>query len=73
LTALAPRLLAAIVELEMIRSSLEIPRISVIVPVLNEAAIIERALSRLTAMVGSFETIVVDNGSSDGTSSLASR
>lgn len=46
---------------------------TVIVPVLNEARIIETTLRRLTSMEGSFETIVVDNGSTDDTFRLASR
>jgi rSAM/selenodomain-associated transferase 2 len=65
--------LAVTVELERFRSSLETAKISVIVPVLNEALIIEEALHRLTTMEGSFETIVVDNGSTDESVRLASR
>lgn len=41
--------------------------ISVIVPVLNEAATIRPALSELLAQAGDFEVIVVDGGSNDGT------
>src|SRR5438445_7902698 len=45
--------------------------ISIIVPVLNEAASIERFLKRLGERAGRAELIVVDGGSSDGTSELA--
>ncbi|MCU1646227.1 MAG: glycosyltransferase family 2 protein [Nocardia sp.] len=41
--------------------------LSVIVPVLNEADVIERALERLIVQEAVDEVIVVDNGSSDGT------
>ena len=45
--------------------------ISIIVPVLNEAASIERFLKRLVQRTGRAELIVVDGGSSDGTFDLA--
>ncbi|WP_324195330.1 glycosyltransferase family 2 protein [Nocardia abscessus] len=41
--------------------------LSVVVPVLNEAAVIERTLARLVAQEAVDEVIVVDNGSDDGT------
>ena len=47
--------------------------VSVIVPVLNEAEIIESALKQVTSLQGNFEIIVVDGGSSDQTVSLARR
>jgi rSAM/selenodomain-associated transferase 2 len=47
-------------------------KLSIIIPVLNEAANIELALARLQPMRGrGHEVIVVDGGSADGTSSLA--
>src|SRR6059058_4686645 len=45
--------------------------ISIIVPVLNEAASIERFLRCLRERAGDAEVIVVDGGSSDGTFDLA--
>jgi rSAM/selenodomain-associated transferase 2 len=47
--------------------------ISIIVPVLNEAATIERFLKRLSERTKRAELIVVDGGSSDGTFELAQR
>lgn len=47
--------------------------VSVIVPVLNEAAGIASFLRSLLIHAGSFEVIVVDGGSSDGTPSLVER
>ena len=47
--------------------------ISIIVPVLNEAATIERFLKRLGERTERAELIVVDGGSSDGTFELAQR
>src|ERR1700730_1428051 len=46
-------------------------QISIIVPVLNEAASIERFLRCLHERAGDAEVIVVDGGSSDGTVDLA--
>jgi len=48
------------------------PRVSVVVPVLNEARRIERCLEALAAQrdAPSFEVIVVDNGSRDATEDL---
>lgn len=44
---------------------------SIIVPVLNEAAIIDSALARLRRDFGDCELLVVDGGSSDATAQLA--
>jgi len=41
--------------------------LSVVIPVLNEAAVIERTLQRLVAQEAVDEVIVIDNGSDDGT------
>jgi glycosyltransferase involved in cell wall biosynthesis len=43
------------------------PRVSVVIPTLNEEARIERQLRRLGAQAGWHEVIVVDGGSSDRT------
>ena len=43
------------------------PVVSVIIPVLNEIAIVEAALERLLQQRGAYEVIVVDGGSVDGT------
>jgi len=53
-------------------STTEAPRLSIVVPALNEAGTIERLLERLQPLRqrGS-EVIVVDGGSSDGTPALA--
>lgn len=45
--------------------------ISVIVPVLNEEKILRTALAELLRQEGSFEVIVVDGGSEDGTANAA--
>ena len=45
--------------------------VSIIVPVLNEAAIIDAALARLRRDFGDCELLVVDGGSSDATAQLA--
>ena len=47
--------------------------VSIIVPVLNEAALIGRAVDALLAQPGPHEVIVVDGGSSDGTPDVISR
>lgn len=47
------------------------PSVSVIVPVLNEAAIIDSALARLRRDFSDCELLVVDGGSSDATAQLA--
>lgn len=41
--------------------------LSIIIPVLNEVAIIGRALERLLRQRGNYEVVVVDGGSEDGT------
>lgn len=45
-------------------------RVSVIIPTLNEAAIVTQAVARAQAL-GSYEVIVADGGSEDGTAGLA--
>ncbi len=47
------------------------PSISVIVPVLDEAAGIEALLDHLAELPGDFEVVVCDGGSRDGTAELA--
>lgn len=49
------------------------PSVSIVVPVLNEAAVIEHALVRLRRDFPTCELLVVDGGSSDGTAALAAR
>ena len=46
---------------------------SIIIPALNEAAIIENTLRTLQTQGGPFEIIVVDGGSTDATVAIASR
>jgi rSAM/selenodomain-associated transferase 2 len=47
------------------------PLVSVIVPVLNEEAVLARTLDELAALPGRFEVIVVDGGSRDDTVAVA--
>ncbi len=47
--------------------------ISIIVPVLNEAKVIEPLLEHLLALEEEHEVIVVDGGSSDDTAAISSR
>ncbi|MFQ6059072.1 MAG: TIGR04283 family arsenosugar biosynthesis glycosyltransferase [Anaerolineae bacterium] len=47
--------------------------VSIIVPVLNEAKVIESLLEHLLGLEGEHEVIVVDGGSSDDTAAIASR
>jgi len=47
--------------------------IAVIVPILNEAAVLETFLSDLLSRPGSFRVLLVDGGSSDGTLEIAAR
>lgn len=47
------------------------PLVSVVVPVLDEAEQLPRALDRLAGLAGAWEVIVVDGGSQDGTLQLA--
>ena len=48
-----------------------VPHISVIVPVLNEARLIDGFIRRLQNLAGRFEIIVVDGGSADDTARVA--
>ena len=48
-----------------------LPRISVIIPILNEAKILEKTLSRLQSELGHHELIVVDGGSTDSSVRIA--
>lgn len=47
------------------------PRVSVVVPVLNDAAALRQLLAALENMLGVYEVIVVDGGSRDDSQSLA--
>jgi glycosyltransferase involved in cell wall biosynthesis len=52
------------------------PKLSVILPTFNRAALLERALAALlrqTASPASYEIVVVDNNSTDGTAALVAR
>ena len=48
-------------------------KLSIIIPTLNEAAIIDQALANLADLEGAIEIIMVDGGSSDATLALAVR
>ena len=50
-----------------------LPKLSVIIPILNEAKILEKTLSRLQSELGSHELIVVDGGSTDSSISIAEK
>ena len=47
--------------------------ISVIIPIFNEAKILDQSLSRLTPQLQGHELIIVDGGSTDGTPLIAKR
>lgn len=51
----------------------EAPQVSVVIPALDEARVIGATLAAVRAQQGSFETIVVDGGSTDGTADIARR
>jgi len=54
------------------KSSKPTPRISVVIPAANEAAVIARVLKELQALeLDDLEVIVVDDGSTDGTAEVA--
>ena len=48
-------------------------KISIIIPVLNEAKILEQTLSQLQSELGSHELIIVDGGSTDGSVPIAEK
>ena len=48
-------------------------KISIIIPVLNEAQILEKTLSQLQSELGNHELIVVDGGSTDGSVHIAEK
>ena len=48
-------------------------KISVIIPVLNEAKILEQTLSQLQPELGNHELIIVDGGSTDGSAPIAEK
>jgi glycosyltransferase involved in cell wall biosynthesis len=51
-----------------------VPRVSVIVPLFNKAAYVERALASISCQTFTdFEVIVVDDGSTDGSSEIVAR
>lgn len=45
--------------------------LGIVVPVLNEAAVLDRALVRLKQVAGGFSVVVVDGGSVDGSAEIA--
>ncbi|MYK21225.1 glycosyltransferase [Candidatus Poribacteria bacterium] len=49
------------------------PKISIIIPILNEAKILEQTLSELQSELGSHELIIVDGGSTDGSVPIAEK
>ncbi|MCI0624449.1 MAG: TIGR04283 family arsenosugar biosynthesis glycosyltransferase [Acidobacteria bacterium] len=49
------------------------PSIGIVVPVLNEVAILERALLSLRRVAGECPVVVVDGGSTDGSAAIARR
>jgi len=51
--------------------ALHAPRVSVVIPVLDEAQALPGALDHLAGLAGRWEPIVVDGGSADGTVRLA--
>jgi glycosyltransferase involved in cell wall biosynthesis len=51
----------------------ETPRLSVVVPVYNERATVAELLDRVLALPIDLEVVVVDDGSTDGTSEILSR
>jgi GT2 family glycosyltransferase len=51
-----------------------VPRVSVVIPTWNQAGLLAAALRSLRAQAfGDFETVVVDNGSTDGTAAMLGR
>ena len=56
---------------------LALPDVSIVIPIFNEAAILERAVKELTerleALGWNYELVLAENGSSDGTHELAAR
>jgi glycosyltransferase involved in cell wall biosynthesis len=51
-----------------------VPRVSVIVPLFNKAAYVERALASISSQTfADFEVIVVDDGSTDGSAEIVAR
>jgi len=47
------------------------PRVTVVIPALNEAAAIGRVVEQLVGLYPSYEVLVVDDGSADGTGEIA--
>lgn len=48
-------------------------KISIIIPILNEAKILEKTLSQLQSEQGYYELIIVDGGSTDGSTRIAEK